>query len=98
MSEPEVVEQDVQCARCGSSMDWTDCYACGGDGELEEPDEDKSVTSPCYSCDGKGGEWICLSGYAWCELNPKKGRATTPPGPEFFDVMSDGTVRIRATP
>lgn len=75
---------DCQCARCGSSCHWEECYECGGDGldghECGEdccmclyPD-DNVCCDLCNGCGGEGGEDVCLSSPAWCEANPLPGR------------------------
>lgn len=79
-------EEGEQCARCGSSATWVDCYHCGGDDEALGSDciDDLCHGGECihgYSgfircdiCRGKGGWWRCCSGSAWCEAHPMAGR------------------------
>jgi hypothetical protein len=86
--EPEVMVSDVQCARCGSSMYWESCWQCGGYQRFFGNED-------CRECDGKGGAYFCFSGHDWCMAHPRPGREQTKPDPEFFDVMSDGTTRLR---
>jgi hypothetical protein len=76
-------EVGYQCARCGSSVSWVDCSACGGEGctapgELYEEDPlwyDEDDTKPCHQCGGAASWPVCLSDAAWCEANPLPGRA-----------------------
>lgn len=66
---------DAQCARCGSSMDWVDCDACGGEGVVETVDDlDDERMENCHQCDGEGSWPVCLSSYEWCAANPLPGR------------------------
>ena len=74
-----------QCARCGSSIDLEDCWACGGDGRAWG-DDDCYQGEPCEWCDGAGHHWRCLSSVAWCEAHPMPGREDVERHtPEFFD-------------
>jgi hypothetical protein len=88
---------DCQCARCGSSCDYTDCYncedgSCGSDciddlchgGECIHGD---SGQIPCDICSGKGGWWSCLSSPEWCQDRPMDGREDVKCGSiEWFKV------------
>lgn len=90
-------EYECQCARCGSSCDWTDCYDCddgycGSDciddlchgGECIHGDSGQIV---CHICDGYGGWYTCLSGDEWCKANPMDGRENVDRGKiEWFVV------------
>lgn len=70
-------EWENQCARCGSSVDWEQCFDCWGDGYLyDEADyyEDWYQTGVCHNCRGEGGWWFCVSKSDWCEANPLEGR------------------------
>jgi hypothetical protein len=46
----------VYCDECGAEMDWADCDACGGDGEVEMEDDEYEE---CSICNGDGGWWEC---------------------------------------
>lgn len=93
MIEPTVIETDVQCGRCGSSMGFDDCHVCGGEGEYEG-DGDWDMET-CPECRGAGGLWSCLSSDEWCESHPRPGReAVTRHTEEWFEILSDGTTRI----
>lgn len=88
------VEMDCMCKRCGSSLRWEECDACGGLG-LSHHDCGEDVcpcAEPwenirCDQCDGAGGWGICHSSPEWCEMHPRPGfehieRSTV----EWFDV------------
>lgn len=86
---------ECQCARCGSSMDFAECSACGGEGvtapgELYEQDPlwyDEDDFQKCSACDGMGGDWYCISSPEWCEAHPIAGReGTMRHTPEWFVV------------
>ena len=49
--------QEVQCKRCGSSMDLVTCEECRGDGD-------------CDVCKGAGGKYECRSSPEHCKANP----------------------------
>lgn len=97
--------EDVQCGRCGSSMNWEDCDGCGSEGTYEE--EGDCLEPPrlrtCPACGGKGGWWVCLSDYngdvngnTWCEGNPRPGRLKVPcSAVEEFAVHPDGTTTYK---
>jgi hypothetical protein len=97
-SDPTVFQSDCQCARCGSSCGWDDCYGCGGEGAyLCDDDECPDDWDWCPECRGKGGWWNCLSSREWCEAHPRAGREDVSRGAvEWFDVLSDGTTRVVA--
>lgn len=59
-------QDDAQCARCGSSVTWTDCPDCGGVGDIE--------VEVCRTCKGRGVLDFCLSSPEWCEAHPLPGR------------------------
>lgn len=74
-------ETDHQCARCGSSVGWYDCWDCGGGGlTYHDCGEDTcaclhpEINVQCDSCTGEGGAWHCISTPAWCKANPLPGR------------------------
>lgn len=75
------LEIDCQCARCGSSCDYTTCHQCGGEGvDGHDCGEDcccclypeENVT--CETCLGHGGWNMCLSSPEFCLSNPLPGR------------------------
>lgn len=90
-------EWDCQCARCGSSMDWTECWDCGGDGahDLYDVDPlwyDRDATERCATCEGAGGWWTCLSSSAWCNANPMPGSEAVERGAvEWFCIDRPAT-------
>lgn len=74
---PDGREWDCQCARCGSSCDWTDCYQCGGEGLDGHDCGDDTCCClypednvDCHICDGSGGWHTCLSSEEFCKANP----------------------------
>jgi hypothetical protein len=86
---------DVQCARCGSSIEHVTCNSCdeyGMDGHdcgedtccCPEPVDNMT----CRDCGGTGGWWRCLSaggGVDWCQANPLPGReAARGSTPEWY--------------
>ncbi len=86
-------QYDCQCARCGSSVDFEPCGACGGDGqtqpgELYEEDPlwyDMDSTAPCHQCGGQGS----LSSPEYCESHPLPGReAIKRDSIEWFEVRT----------
>jgi DnaJ-class molecular chaperone len=69
------VEEDSQCARCGSSVESVSCPNCGGDGFLEYEDDWQGMEMRgCDWCAGEGGSLHCVSLRKWCEEHPMKGR------------------------
>ena len=87
-------EWDCQCARCGSSLDWNECYACCGDGFIEDEFNGESGYSNCCECDGEGFFSCCLSSWKWCKENPLPGRENQAGDvPEWFQVCekNEGT-------
>ncbi len=88
---------DCQCARCGSSCDFVDCYNCddgdcGSDciddlchgGECIHGDSGQII---CDICRGHGGWQSCLSSPEWCKANPLPGREEIERGAiEWFTV------------
>ena len=69
------LEIDVQCARCGSSIDTRHCEECGGDTRSS-----LSHDVPCDCCRGAGVLHICLSSAEYCRDNPMAGREDVPRG------------------
>lgn len=66
-----------QCARCGSSIHYTDCIDCDGEGVvLVFPDEDDPDDTgyECPECDGDGFIAVCMSTWEWCADHPLPGR------------------------
>jgi DnaJ-class molecular chaperone len=56
----EYSEQD--CPKCGSQMTTRTCNSCGGDGYVEDDEEDTDVgfgEESCSNCDGDGHETWC---------------------------------------
>ena len=70
-------EIDCQCARCGGSCVWHDCYECE-DGYNDRHDEDPLWYGHelyiCQCCLGRGGWNVCGNSHEWCEANPLTGR------------------------
>lgn len=97
------LEIDCQCARCGSSCYWQDCWNCedgycGSDciddlchgGECIHGDSGQII---CDICHGYSGWQMCCSSPEWCEANPLPGREDTKRGAiEWFTIEepSDG--------
>lgn len=86
-------EWDCQCARCGSTLTWESCGACGGDGctapgELYEQDPlwyDMDDIQVCHECGGEAWFPNCISSPEYCEGNPIVGRESIPRHtPEWF--------------
>ena len=76
-------EWECQCARCGSSLGFEICDACGGDGFVEEEDYDE--IERCGQCNGKQGYSFCLSSDEYCDENPMEGREDVKGStPEWF--------------
>jgi len=55
------------CPKCGTMMEATDCWNCGGEGYSHHDCGedtcicfDKSPNIVCDECNGKGGWWVCL--------------------------------------
>lgn len=68
---------DCQCARCGSSCEFVDCYECD-DGfiDMDYGDDVISdiVAEICPTCRGRGGWQHCMSSEQYCQANPIEGR------------------------
>ena len=99
-------EWDCQCARCGSSLEWHECSACGGEGitgpgELYEQDPlwyDQDDYETCHQCGGEASFPSCLSSEEWCKNHPIKGRENIDSGtPEWF-VVNRSNVRVSGSP
>jgi hypothetical protein len=73
-------EWDNRCARCGSDVDFTECYNCEDGYSHHDCGEDcccclhPEPNVRCDICHGVGGWWECLSSRQWCEANPLPGR------------------------
>lgn len=86
------LEIDCQCARCGASCGWVDCWNDCEDGYLNRHEEDPlwyedEYDCPCDICSARGGWQVCLSSAEWCEANPLPGREAIPRGKiEWFTV------------
>ena len=88
---------DCQCARCGSSMEFEECWNCGGTkfsyhdcGEdcccCLDP-EDNVI---CDICDGDGGWLLCISSPEWCQANPLGNRENIKSStPEWFYIDNE---------
>lgn len=95
-------EYDYQCARCGSSIQWEQCGACGGEGitgpgELYEQDPlwyDPDDYENCHQCDGEASWGICISSPEWCDANPVPGRESVKRGTiEWYPVYPNSGIR-----
>lgn len=85
-AQAEAMEQDCQCARCGSSCGWVDCSDCDH-GIVYDDTEGWDEVERCMICGGFGGWYICLSSAEWCEANPLPGRESTERGEiEWYDI------------
>jgi hypothetical protein len=79
-------EYDAQCARCGSTIAFVDCPACGGHGTVEAIDLDDEVVD-CGLCGGNATFPLCISTEKFCQDNPLPGRAAyARSNPEWFRV------------
>ena len=53
-------EDDDYCPRCGSYLEWQDCWECGGAGWVDDTDyPDDDCQRRCGCCRGLGGWWEC---------------------------------------
>lgn len=75
-----MIDQDeVVCARCGSSCEWEDCTNCeyGYDGHDCGEDccccADPEPNVVCDICHGRSGWWKCVSSPEWCQTHPLPG-------------------------
>lgn len=78
---------EAQCARCGSSVEWVECYNCDEDGfACHDCGEDCCCCADpepnvaCDICEGAGGWWRCMSSPEWCEAHPQSGRESVERG------------------
>lgn len=69
--------EDCQCARCGSSCEFRDCWNCDH-GFVEEDIGDDAceewIDVRCRECHGRSGSWHCISTPEYCEAHPLEGR------------------------
>jgi hypothetical protein len=84
------IEEDCQCARCGSSVECLTCWDCGGEGDHgsacwddlchgnEECIHGDADLIVCDTCGGAGGTLHCISPREWCEAHPLPGREHIP--------------------
>lgn len=91
------VDIDVQCARCGSSCGWIDCYDCEDGYSDHDCGEDcccclhPEPNVVCDICAGRGGWNACISSAAWCEGNPVEGRESVKRGELEWYTMPEVT-------
>lgn len=84
---------DVQCARCGSSIASEDCETCPAFGCWDDADPH------CETCKGTGRSWWCLSSTEWCEAHPLAGRENVAPHTvEYFTIHEPGCLQSGRTP
>lgn len=65
--DPREVDSEPACHHCGCTMEWEDCWNCGGEGGFDgeylmEEDPlwyDEDDWERCDVCRGKGGYWMC---------------------------------------
>jgi hypothetical protein len=92
-------EEECQCARCGSTAIWEDCWNCGGDGEVEDTRDWSlgglfEMYERCGHCGGSCGWYYCCSGDEWCQLHPMPGREGIQRGAiEWFSIPERSTGR-----
>lgn len=88
---------DCRCGRCGSSLEWEPCGACGGEGatapgELHEQDPlwyDVDDYEVCGQCNGEASFPMCMSSRDWCLFHPLPGRIEIASGtPEWFKTQT----------
>jgi hypothetical protein len=86
---------DCQCARCGSSCYYRDCWNCeDGYSHHNCGDDCCCCAFPepnvvCDICDGDGGWNCCLSSAEWCQANPLPGRENVERGKIEWFVCSE---------
>lgn len=57
------------CKECGREKQWTRCWRCGGEGEIDRYEEDPLwYVGPwryqrCDNCQGEGGYYVCDACY-----------------------------------
>jgi hypothetical protein len=66
VTEIQYDDSEPSCPKCGASMFWDECSACGGEGWIEVYDLDPLWYAPddverCEQCNGVGGYYVCLS-------------------------------------
>ena len=101
-------EYDCQCARCGSSVEWEQCGACGGEGttgpgELYEEDPlwyDMDDYEPCHQCNVSGVVAALLCSWRavrkWRILSRRRTSGGRPAGllPGFLPVERRQLVHV----
>lgn len=87
-------EEHCQCARCGSSVTFEDCYNCSDGFTGHDCGEDCCCCAypednvPCDICGGHGGWAQCCSSSEWCNANPIPGREAIERGKvEWFSLQ-----------
>ena len=69
-----------RCARCGSSVEFVDCWNCEDGYSYHDCGEDCCAclypmpNVRCDICRGAGSFGHCVSPQDWCEANPMRGR------------------------
>lgn len=58
----ELPDDSLYCPICGASLEWEDCWDCGGDGYIDETEYDPlegDDDMPCPTCHAEGGWHVC---------------------------------------
>lgn len=75
-------EEDLtaECARCGGSVEWLDCWYCGGRGLTHHDCGEDSCCClhpednvSCIVCKEECGAWHCTNTPEFCAANPLPG-------------------------
>jgi hypothetical protein len=80
-------DEDCQCARCGSSAGFIDCYNCHDGYTSHDCGEDcccclePEDNVPCDVCEGRGGWWNCLSSYRLASQRERRMADVLPGNP-----------------
>lgn len=83
-------QYDCQCARCGSTLSFEDCWECGGDGYVADDVDgfDGDDVVPCNVCAGEAAFPVCISTEEWCKAHPIQGREDIERAtPEWFEWL-----------